>query len=123
MAIHNVKRSRVVRKRLRSSRTAAEAILWKSLKNSQLDGKKFRRQHSVGPYVLDFYCPECRLAIELDGAGHSDLLTAEYDTKRTHFLNSKDIQVLRLENSDILETGELVLEQIRQTLRTTLYEI
>src|SRR5438093_13389102 len=98
MAIHNVKRLRDVRKKLRSSKTAAEAVLWKSLKNSQLDGKEFRRQHRVGPYILDFYCPECRLAIELDGAGHSDLLTAEDYTRRTQFLNSKDIKLLRIKN-------------------------
>jgi very-short-patch-repair endonuclease len=111
------------RKGLCWSATAAEALLWKSLKNSQLDGKKFRRQHSVGPYILDFYCPECRLAIELDGAGHSDLSTAEYDAKRTQFLNSKDIRVLRFENCEILETPELIVEQIRHTLRTTVYEV
>jgi very-short-patch-repair endonuclease len=58
------------RKGLRNNMTEAEIVLWKYLKGSQLDGKKFRRQHSFGNYILDFYCAPLKLAIELDGASH-----------------------------------------------------
>ena len=53
-----------------------------SLQRSQVCGKKFRRQHSVGNYILDFYCPECRLAVELDGQGHFNSMTSEHDYRR-----------------------------------------
>src|SRR5438552_12976957 len=68
--IPNLRVNETKRRELRSGLTPAEAKLWKCLQRSQLSDKKFRRQHSVGPYILDFYCPECCLAIELDGAGH-----------------------------------------------------
>jgi len=67
MKIHNRKSMKEIRRHLRHSLTPAEAALWKGLKGSKLEGKKFRRQHSIGNYVVDFYCPECKLAIELDG--------------------------------------------------------
>jgi very-short-patch-repair endonuclease len=65
--LHNNPRSKKRRRKLRRALTPAEASLWKFLKNSKLDGRKFRRQHSVGPYTLDFYCVEEWLAVELDG--------------------------------------------------------
>src|SRR5437660_7589489 len=68
--IHNLSTANDRRKQLRQSLTPAEALLWLNLKSSQLDGKKSRRQHSVGPYIVDFFCPECRLGVELDGEGH-----------------------------------------------------
>jgi very-short-patch-repair endonuclease len=58
------------RKALRNNLTSAEATLWLCLKNKQLEGKRFRRQFSIGNYIVDFYCPEQKLAIELDGQGH-----------------------------------------------------
>jgi very-short-patch-repair endonuclease len=116
MALHNVKRLKDVRKKLRSSLTPAEAALWKQLQNAQIEGKKFRRQHSIGPYVVDFYCVECTLAIELDGDGHFSLAGDERDTQRTEYLTSKDIRVLRLENKEIFQNLDLVLETIRRNL-------
>jgi very-short-patch-repair endonuclease len=68
--IHNVKQLKERRKQLRNSLTSAEAKLWGLLKDSQLENRKFRRQHSVGPYILDFYCPSEKLCIELDGEIH-----------------------------------------------------
>ena len=62
--IHNREYLKIFRRDLRNAGTPAEATLWKQLRNSQLDGKKFRRQHSIGPYIVDFFCPEARLAIE-----------------------------------------------------------
>jgi very-short-patch-repair endonuclease len=116
MPIHNTKRLKPVRKSLRSSLTPAEAILWKNLQRSQLDGMKFRRQHSIGSYVVDFYCPECRLAVELDGEGHFNSIKAEYDARRTAFLSKLNVQVIRFENRMVSENLEGVLEAIRRIL-------
>jgi very-short-patch-repair endonuclease len=68
--IHNRVELKPFRKKLRNNSTSAEATLWTYLKNRQLEGRKFRRQHSIGNYIADFYCPEEQLVIELDGEGH-----------------------------------------------------
>jgi very-short-patch-repair endonuclease len=115
--VHNRPSLKPLRRTLRSSLTPAEALLWKNLQRSRLDGKKFRRQHSVGSYVLDFYCPECRLAVELDGAGHFDSIRSEYDARRTDYLNNLEIRVVRFENRRIFEDLESVLEAIRRSLQ------
>ena len=93
--IHNRKEFEDRRKHLRKKLTAAEATLWSLLKGEQLDGRKFRRQHSVDKYVLDFYCPSEKLAIELDGEHHFTDGGLAYDEKRTNYLNSLNVQVLR----------------------------
>ena len=88
------------RKELRNHSTSAEATLWKMLKGKQIAGLKFRRQHSVGPYILDFYCPQIKLAIELDGEVHNR--QQDYDEQRSYFLNRvEDIEVLRFENRTV----------------------
>ena len=114
--IHNRQSLRARRKELRSNLTPAEASLWKSLQRSQVSGKKFRRQHSVGNYILDFYCPECRLAIELDGQGHFSPVAWEHDSQRTEFLNKLNIRVLRFENRDVFEHLDWVLRTIGENL-------
>ena len=102
------------------SETPAESRLWKwkCLQGSQLGDKKFRRQHSVGSYILDFYCPACKLAVELDGSDHLHSWTAEKDAKRTEFLSSLEIRVLRFENRWVFENLQAVLDEIRQHLLT-----
>jgi very-short-patch-repair endonuclease len=114
--IHNTKNLKHNRKKLRNSLTPAEAKLWSLLKNSQLNSKKFKRQHSVGPYVLDFYCPSERLCIELDGAAHFTEGGYEYDEAKTEYLSILHIRVLRFENKDVFENTEGVLEIIRKSL-------
>ena len=104
------------RKELRSNLTSAEAALWKSLQRSQVCGKKFRRQHSVGNYILDFYCPECRLAVELDGQVHFNSMMSEYDYRRSEYLRKLNIRVLRFENRLVFENLEGVLRAIREQL-------
>ena len=113
MPVHNIKSLKSTRKALRDSLTPAEAILWKNLQRSQLEGMKFRRQHSIGKYVVDFYCPECKLAIELDGEGHFNSFKAEYDARRTAYLNRHNVQVLRIENRAVFDNLQAVLEIIR----------
>jgi very-short-patch-repair endonuclease len=98
---------------LRKSLTPAEAALWKSLQRSQLDGRKFRRQHSVGNYILDFYCPAERLAVELDGEVHRNDLAELRDHERKLFLNYYGIKVIRFENFLIFDELEYVLIRIK----------
>jgi len=117
--IHNLKSNTNRRKELRKNLTSAEALLWTNLKNSQLDGKKFRRQHSIGPFIVDFFCPECRLAIELDGDVHMTDQGAERDENRTEFLKRFNVRVIRFENREIFDNVEWVVEVIRQALGTT----
>jgi len=83
------------------------------LQRKKLDGKKFRRQHSVGKYVLDFYCPTEKLAIELDGQGHFETPQGESDAERDIFLKSSGIKVLRFENKLLFESPERVLDEIK----------
>jgi very-short-patch-repair endonuclease len=98
------------RKKLRNQSTTAEATLWQLLKDKQIANLKFRRQHSVGNYIIDFYCPSVRLAIELDGESHS--MKSEYDDKRTLFLNEHQITVLRFENRVVFENAEQIYREI-----------
>ena len=113
--IHNKKTLKVNRKKLRNNLTPAEAKLWSLLKNSQLENRKFRRQHSVGPYVLDFYCPSEKLCVELDGSGHYTEPGFEYDTIRSEYLGCLNIEVMRFENKDVFENTEGVLEEIKRS--------
>ena len=114
--IHNDPALKSLRKELRSSLTPAEAALWKSLQRSQVGGKKFRRQHSVGPFILDFYCPECRLAVELDGQTHFNPHSWEHDCRRTEYLQKWNIRVVRFENRDVFEYPEWVRAEISRYL-------
>ena len=114
--VHNRSALEPRRKELRSNLTPAEAALWKILQRSQVSGKKFRRQHSVGNYILDFYCPECRLAVELDGQPHFSPVAWEHDLHRTEYLEELNIRVLRFENRDVFEHLEWVLRTISEHL-------
>jgi very-short-patch-repair endonuclease len=100
------------RKALRNHATPTESRLWFFLKQKKLNGYKFRRQHSFGNYILDFYCPEIRLAIELDGQHHFTPSGKINDEIRDAFLNDHEIKVLRFENKEVFENVELVLAQI-----------
>ncbi len=112
-SINNIKKLKTFRKNLRNNLTSAEASLWKILQNRQLDGRKFRRQHSIGNYILDFYCSEEKLAIELDGEGHFTLPQKIYDDERELFLKTYDIKVLRFENCLVWEKKEWLLDKVR----------
>ena len=83
------------------------------LKDKQLDGLKYRRQHSIGPYILDFFCPEISLAIELDGNTHIDPESVEYDTHRTEYLNYYGIKVIRFTNTEVFKNIHHVLKEIK----------
>ena len=115
---YNVSSKKEFRKALRNSLTAAEAVLWASLQRRQLAGKKFRRQVSIGPYIVDFYCAERRLVIELDGAAHFSPTIDEYEAARTKYLEREGLTVIRFENRELKEDIEAVLDRIRRELET-----
>ncbi len=87
--IHNLESTNDRRLELRHNLTPAEALLWLQLKNKKLGGARFRRQQSIGPYIADFFCPEFRVIVELDGAGHKTEWGAEKDMRRTEFLKAE----------------------------------
>jgi len=99
---------------LRHAVTDAEARLWHHLRNRQLGGHKFRRQHPFPPYVLDFYCAEVALVVELDGGQHRDEEGIRSDAARTRFLAARGLRVVRFSNIDVLTNTEAVLEAIRK---------
>ena len=110
----NRKELKGYRRELRNNLTPAEAVLWKHLKADRLNGTSWRRQFSVGDYILDFYCPACKLCGELDGASHFTMQGDVYDCERNIFLESLGIRILRFENREIWEHIDLVLESISQ---------
>ena len=105
------------RKILRLKATKYEKILWKHLKNKQIKDYKFRRQQSIGRYIVDFYCPEAKLVIEVDGGNHFfDKVSSEYDSYRQKFIESKGIKIIRIGNHDIALNIDGVLQAIFQNL-------
>ena len=111
--IHNERNQKILRQTLRNNATPTEAILWRALKGKQVDGLKFRRQFGIGPYVIDFYCPEIRLGIELDGGVHETSYTHEYDEMRSRFLAENRIRVLRFDNEVVYNNVEGIIEAIK----------
>lgn len=110
--LYNNKILRGRRRDLRNNQTEEEKILWSKLKNSQIKKLKFVRQYSVGPYILDFYCPKLRLAIELDGNHHKEKEAEQYDQDRNDYLKSVGIKTIRFWNKDIYKDINRVLEKI-----------
>lgn len=116
-AFRNLKALKPQRKHLRNHSTSAEAILWKYLKNSQLEGRKFRRQHSIEFYILDFFCPSENINIELDGQEHFEGYGLVQDERRDEFLKSLNIKILRFENKQVFENIDWVLNEIKAHFR------
>ncbi len=112
--MHNKKELEPRRKALRNHGTSSEAFLWKHLSKKQLEGKKFRRQHSINNYIVDFFCPSERLIVELDGYGHQTPNGVEYDEKRTDFLEGLDYRVIRFENKMVFDNLASVLTEIKE---------
>jgi len=106
---------------LRKKITDAERLLWSLLRDRQLEGFKFRRQHPVGKYVLDFYCHEARLDVELDGGQHNEIDQRKQDEARSFFLAKEGITVMRFWNNEVLRETEGVLEGLLLALAPALY--
>ena len=110
--VNNLTDTKYLRRGLRTTATPAEITLWQYLKRSQVRGLKFRRQHSIGAYILDFYCPEIKLDIELDGDVHEAPLSYEHDMTRTNYLNQQGISVLRYHNDVVFKNVQGIIESI-----------
>ena len=101
---------RDIARSLRANQTDAERRLWNLLRGRQLNGLKFRRQHLIGPYIVDFCCTEHRLVVELDGGQHAE--EVQKDVRRTQWLNAEGYRVLRFWNHEVLIETVAVVEAI-----------
>ena len=104
---------------LRQPQTPAEATLWHKLRNRRL-GYKFRRQHPIDRFIIDFYCAEAKLCIEIDGSSHFEPSQSEYDQARTVWLEKDGYTVIRFTNHDVRYKIDLVLDEILKTVEKIL---
>ena len=100
------------RRELRRNQTEAEKTFWAHLRNRQFYGMKFFRQYSIGPYILDFYCPTMKLAVELDGGQHNQFENKEYDAVRSEYLKAHKIGVMRFWNNEVMLDVQSVLAEL-----------
>ena len=105
-----------LKRRLRSNMTGPETRRWSRLRARQLQGLKFRRQHGIGPYIVDFYCPEQSLVSEVDGDSHADADQIVRDQLRDAYFQSLGLRVLRYFNDDIMKNLAGVLEDLAEKL-------
>jgi len=101
---------------MRQNPTAAENRLWQHLRRRQINGYRFRRQHPIGRFIVDFYCAKAKLAIEVDGPVHNEPGHKEYDQERQAYLESLGLRVLRITNEEVLNGLDAVLNEIRVAL-------
>ena len=120
----NPKNLKIIRQKLRTYGTPSEAALWTHIKNRQQENIKFRRQFGIDHYILDFYAPEIKLSIELDGSVHNSIIADEYDFVRTEFLKAQGITEIRFGNDDIqhrlndvIETIKTIIKELKQKNR------
>ena len=105
---HMIRRSRD----LRQTGTPPEKLLWLALRNGQIGGMKFRRQHPIGPYVADFYCHSAKLVVEVDGMSHDDKI--RQDAARTAHIESEGLRILRVTNEDVMHDLDAVTRKIAE---------
>lgn len=105
---------RVKARQLRRNQTDAEQAIWARLRDRQLCGAKFRRQHPIGPFIADYCCPQSKVIVELDGGQHAVQVAA--DQKRSRFLEEQGYEMLRFWNHDVLKDTVAVLERIAEAL-------
>lgn len=109
--VHNFKKYKKRRQYLRNNSTKSEQVLWNKLRNSKL-GFKFRRQHGIDRYIVDFYCPKLKVVIEIDGYVHGESLQITKDLERQLFLENLGFKVLRYRNEQVLFELEAVVQDI-----------
>ncbi len=113
----NKKELKDTRRMLRKNQTFTEKIVWLYLRNRATDGYKFRRQYSVDRFVLDFYCPELKMAIELDGSVHDVPEQKEYDAERQKYIEKFGIRFVRIRNEEIAGNAEMAFARIEEAIR------
>ncbi len=114
MDVHNKKSLLDIRRALRANATPAEEVLWEVIRNRKLNGLKFKRQHSIGYYIVDFYCASKRLIVELDGEVHNTDDQKEKDKHRDQNLTEMNFRILRIPNSKVLNE----IEEVKKLLLT-----
>ena len=102
---------------LRRTMTLPEVLLWQHIRGRRLDGIRFRRQHPIGPHILDFFCEDARLAVEVDGESHSQAEAVEHDNRRTEWLNARGISVVRIPARYVLSELAAVVDHIQRQVR------
>lgn len=118
--IFNPKHTKKQRKHLRNNMTRAEVIHWSRLKGRKLKGYKFRRQHGIGNYIVDFYCPKLNLAIEVDGKTHYTSEGKQHDNDKESYLEELGIAILRFTNPQVKQNLDGVINQIASFIRDEL---
>jgi very-short-patch-repair endonuclease len=103
-------------KELRTEMTPAEKLLWSLVRNRKIAGLKFRRQHPIGKYIADFYCPEKKLVIELDGGIHDTVEQKEHDEGRTAEIENYELKIIRFKNEEVINDSEEVLKKIKENI-------
>jgi very-short-patch-repair endonuclease len=116
--IFNKKEMKERRQSLRNQATLTEARLWERLRKKQILGVRFRRQFSIGNYIVDFYSPKIKLAIEIDGKSHDTETKREYDSKREKEIRELGINVLRFRNHEVLDEIDNVIKKIEDAIKT-----
>ncbi len=114
--LYNTTELKQRRRNLRKSQPTPETLVWNLLRNRQISGYKFRRQYSVGPFVVDFYCPECKLAIEIDGDSHYGPAAVIKDRNRQDYMEKLGIKFLRFTNLEVSTNLEGVTEAIESSM-------
>ena len=115
--LYNHKTLKDRRRELRKNQTPTEKLLWKRISGDKIQGLRFLRQYSVGPYILDFYCPKLRLAVEVDGGVHNEEEAKAYDLDREKYLESLDITTIRFWNDDVLNNTKKVLKELQDKIK------
>ena len=113
--VHNLKKKKNFRRKLRKNLTTSERIFWNKIRHSQ-SGYKFRRQHSIGPYIVDFYCPKLNIIIEIDGDVHAIEEQIKKDKIREDYLGKLNFKIIRYNNNDIINNIDGVLEDLYKKL-------
>ena len=121
MELFNKKATKEKRKTLRKNGTDAERLLWSKLRNKQINGYKFFRQYGIGQYIVDFYCPQLKAVIEVDGGQHYTHEGLEHDKQREERMVSCGIKTIRFSNLDILKNINGVLMRIKEELPQHLF--
>lgn len=111
MAVFNKKEQTVRRQHLRTNSTKSERLLWSKIKSKKL-GYKFRRQYGIGNYVVDFFCPELKLAIEIDGITHEDPAQKQKDKNKDMYLKKCNIHVIRFSTHDVFNNLDAIIEAL-----------
>jgi len=114
--IFNIEKNLDIRRKLRKKSTPAENVLWSCLRNRNFSAYKFRRQYGIGDYVVDFYCPRLKLAIELDGGYHYEREIKEFDIKRQQDIEQLEITFLRFSNEEIIYNIDETLNKLHSKI-------